>query len=115
MGGGKTVSSTPWTCQLGTNYKISPSNELTITVTFPDGHEFKVPSNNIWCNNQKYGYTNGCITFNANDPNLFKTSGTQFTDFGNNYSVKIDGVIDSKTGEKTAIEYGVNFFSLFGK
>lgn len=111
----ETVHNTPWTCQLGTNYKIVPANELAITVTFPDGHEYKVPSNMIYCNNQKYGYTNGCITFRANDPNLFKTANNQFTDFGNNYSVKIDGVIDSKTGEKTAIEYDVNFFSLFEK
>nr|WP_302140144.1 CAP domain-containing protein [uncultured Schaedlerella sp.] len=110
--GGETVSDTPWTCQLGTNYKIVPSNQLTITVTYPDGHEYKIPSNRIFCNNQKYGYTNGCITFRADD---FNGSVNEFTTFGNNYSVKIDGVIDSKTGEKTTIEYDVNFFSLFDK
>lgn len=111
--GSKTVSSTPWTCQLGTNYKIIPSNQLTITVTYPDGHEYNVPSNVIYYNNQKYGYTNGCITFDSRNMDVFFASDQQFTDFGNNYSVKIDGVIDSKTGEKTTIEYDVNFFSLF--
>lgn len=114
-GGGKAVNNTPWTCQLGTNYKIVPSNQLTITVTYPDGHEYRVPSTSIFCNNQKYGYTNGCITFRANDPELINKHSIGFTTFGNNYSVKIDGVIDSKTGEKTAIEYNVNFFSLFGE
>ena len=113
--GGTTDNSTPWTCQLGTNYKIVPSNQLTITVTYPDGKEYKVPSNCIFCNNQKYGYTNGCITFDARNMDVFFASDQQFTDFGNNYSVKIDGVIDSKTGKKTAIEYDVNFFSLFGE
>ena len=102
-------SSMPWTCQLGNNYKIVPSKELTITVTYPDGHEYKVPSKSIYCNNQNYGYTNGCITFRAND---FNTSGKDFTSFGNNYTVKIDGVLD-KNGKVTSIEYDVNFFSLF--
>lgn len=115
FGGGKTINNTPWTCQLGTNYKIVPSNQLTITVTYPDGHEYNVPSTSIFCNNQKYGYTNGCITFRANDPELINKHSIGFTTFGNNYSVKIDGVIDNKTGEKTAIEYDVNFFSLFGE
>lgn len=102
-------SSMPWTCQLGNNYKIVPSKDLTITVTYPDGHEFKVPSHKIFCNNQNYGYTNGCITFRADD---FNSSNKDFTSFGNNYTVKIDGVLD-KNGKATSIEYDVNFFSLF--
>lgn len=102
-------SSMPWTCQLGNNYKIVPSKELTITVTYPDGHEYKVPANNIFCNNQNYGYTNGCITFRAKD---FNGSNKDFTSFGNKYTVKIDGVLD-KNGKETSIEYDVNFFSLF--
>ena len=102
-------SAMPWTCQLGNNYKIVPSKDLTITVTYPDGHEFKVPSHKIFCNNQNYGYTNGCITFRADD---FNGSNKDFTSFGNNYTVKIDGVLD-KNGKETSIEYDVNFFSLF--
>ena len=102
-------STMPWTCQLGNNYKIVPSKNLTITVTYPDGHEFKVPSHKIFCNNQNYGYTNGCITFRADD---FNGSNKDFTSFGNNYTVKIDGVLD-KNGKATSIEYDVNFFSLF--
>ncbi len=107
---GRVINSTmPWTCQLGNNYKIVPSKNLTITVTYPDGHEYKVPANNIFCNNQNYGYTNGCITFRADD---FNGSSKDFTSFGNNYTVKIDGVLD-KNGKATSIEYDVNFFSLF--
>ena len=102
-------STMPWTCQLGNNYKIVPSKNLTITVTYPDGHEYKVPANKIFCNNQNYGYTNGCITFRADDFDLYNKD---FTDFGNNYTVKIDGVLD-KNGKATSIEYDVNFFSLF--
>lgn len=102
-------SGMPWTCQLGNNYKIVPSKDLTITVTYPDGHEYKVPSKAIFCNNQNYGYTNGCITFRADD---FNGSSKDFTSFGNNYTVKIDGVLD-KNGKETSIEYDVNFFSLF--
>ncbi len=105
----KLNSSMPWTCQLGNNYKIVPSKDLTITVTYPDGHEYKVPSKAIYCNNQNYGYTNGCITFRADD---FNGSTKDFTSFGNNYTVKIDGVLD-KNGKATSIEYDVNFFSLF--
>ncbi len=102
-------STMPWTCQLGNNYKIVPSKDLTITVTYPDGHEYKVPSNKIFCNNQNYGYTNGCITFRADD---FSGYNNDFLSFGNNYTVKIDGVLD-KNGKETSIEYDVNFFSLF--
>ena len=109
---GTTASSMPWTCQLGTNYRIAPSTELTITVTYPDGHEYTIPQKNVYCNNQKYGYTNGCITFDARDFDVFKTSSDDFTKLGNNYSVKIDGVLD-KNGNKTSIEYDVNFFNLF--
>lgn len=107
---GITRSDMPWTCQLGTNYKITTHDQLTITVTYPDGHKYIVPQNCIYCNNQKYGYTNGCITFRADDFN--GTEKGSFEGIGSNYSVKIDGVLD-KNGNKTSIEYDVNFFNLF--
>lgn len=76
---------TPWTCQLGKNYKIVPTSQLTITVTYPDGHEYIVPQDNIYCNDENYGCAvpvfqkngelyslgtrgRGCITFCAKDP-----------------------------------------------
>lgn len=104
-----TNATMPWTCQLGNNYKIAPAKELTITVTYPDGHEYKVPQSAIHCNNQNYGYTNGCITFRADD---FNASKGGFETKGSNYSVKIEGVLD-KNGKATTIEYDVNFFNLF--
>lgn len=75
---------TPWSCQLGANYKLVPSNQLTITVTYPDGHEYVVPQDNIFCNDQNYGCAvpvydkdgtlldygvrgRGCISFLAKD------------------------------------------------